>query len=68
MQTTVSGWKISDIMSPNLWGGGHIDFGADPVDITKTCLFKNIENFITKKKKKKNQIKILIFFLFFLKT
>ena len=38
-----------------------------PVSITKTCLFKYTENF-TVKKWNKNQIKILIFFIFLLKT
>ena len=36
--------------------------------ITKTRLFKYTENFTIKKWKKKNQIKILIFFIFLLKT
>ena len=31
---------------------------SKPSDITKTCLFKYIENFTTKKWKKKNQIKM----------
>ena len=36
--------------------------------ITKICLFKYIENFTTKKKKEYFQKKILILFIFLLKT
>ena len=37
-------WKYMNIYVPNLWGGGHIDFGTDPVGVglgvsmTLSCL------------------------------
>ena len=30
---TISKYKKTIIMSPNLRGGGYIDFGADPVGV-----------------------------------
>ena len=65
----VSGGRLVSAPDLGLWGPASNPAGGGILlIITKACLFKYTENFTTQKWKFSLQIKILIFFIFLLKT